>query len=104
MEILLVLVGIIALIPLLVLYSSFSWGFVATIIYKWFVLPLFPQFPVLTWIQFAGIMFFINCFVHGFSQVSNIKKEYRDELNGFITLILAPWLTLFGAYILHLFY
>lgn len=102
MEIIITLIGIIFFIPLLVLYSSFSWGYVATIISAWFIIPLFPQMPVLTWLQFAGIGFFINCFVHKSS--TSIKKEYKDSSGDYITTFLSPWLTLLGAWILHLFY
>jgi len=102
MEILITIVGIITIIPFLSLYVSFSWGYVATIISAWFIQPLFPEFPVFTWLQFAGIMFFINCFTnHGSSQV---KKEYKDETQNLITLFLSPWLLLFAAWILHLIY
>ncbi len=102
MEFLLIFLGFIFFVPSVVLYGSFSWGYVATIISTWFIIPLYPQFPQFTWLQYAGIMFFINCFVR-FSP-ERIKKEYKDELNGWVTLILGPWLTLLGAWILHLFY
>ena len=104
MEAILILLGTLVLIPFFILYSSFSWGYVATIISSWFILPIFPQVSELTWIQYAGIMFFINCFVHGSSTANNIKKEYQDEKNSLIIQLIAPWLTLLGAWILHLFY
>jgi len=96
------LIEVIFLIPLTVLYSSFSWGYVATIISAWFIIPLFPQMPIFTCIQFAGIMFFANCFIRSTS--SNIKKEYKDSSGDYITTFLSPWLILLEAWILHLFY
>lgn len=86
----------------LVFYTSFSWGYVATVIANWFIIPLFPEFPQFTWLQYAGIMFFISCFVHG--SLKEIKKEYKDENMTWINIISAPWLTLLGAWILHLIY
>lgn len=86
------------LIPLLVIYGAFSWGYVASIIYAWFIIPTFPNAPELMWWQLAGIMFFVNCFVHN-SSVHYMKDEYKDETNGFIVFFIGPWLTLLGAWI-----
>ncbi len=102
MEILLQFLGVLFLIPFLVLYSSFSWGYVATIFYSWFIIPLFPQLPIFTWLQFAGMMFMINCFVH--ISKSNIKEEYTNKTEGIILIFINPWLTLLGGWILHLIY
>lgn len=102
MEAILTLLGLIFLVPILVLYSSFSWGFVTTIIYKWYILSLFPNLPVFTWLQFAGIMFFINCFVH--TRSIQIKDEYRDKSTQYIIFLFAPWLLLLGAWLFRLFY
>lgn len=98
MTIFLTLVFTILLIPFLVLYLSFSWGFVASIIYSWFITPVFPNSPDLNWMQFAGIMFFINCFVHS-STSAYIKDECKDSTNGFTTSVLSPWMLLLGAWI-----
>lgn len=102
MEIIIILVGIIFLVPIMVLYSSFAWGYVATVIYSWFILPLFPNLPLFTWLQFAGIMIFVNCFVK--PSINNIKKEYKDEQANWTSILLNPWLALLAAWILHLFY
>ena len=102
MEIIVMLIGFIFLIPIMVLYSSFAWGYVATIIYSWFILPLFPNLPLFTWLQFAGIMMFVNCFIK--LSANNIKKEYKDEQANWTNVLLNPWLALLAAWILHLFY
>lgn len=86
------------LIPIMVIYSAFSWGYVASIIYTWFILPTFPDAPTLLWWELAGIMFFINCFVHE-SAKDTIKKEYKEEYSGLIGVIIHPWLVLLGAWI-----
>jgi hypothetical protein len=99
MEIILSLLGALVLIPLLIIYSSFSWGYVASIIYSWFILPIFTNAPILTWVQLAGIMFLVNCFVHSDSSIHYMKKEVKNEYTGLTTSILSPWLTLFGAWI-----
>jgi len=102
METLLLFLGVLVLVPIIVLYSSFSWGYVATIFWGWFIIPLFPDLHSFTWIQFAGIMFLVNCFT-SYSKIQ-IKDEYKDNVVSWTQIILAPWLTLLGGWILHLFY
>jgi hypothetical protein len=82
----------------LVLYSSFAWGYVASVIYQWFILTQFPDLPAIHWWQFAGIMFFINCFIHT-SNTHYFKKEVKDNTTGLFIALLSPWLLLFGAWI-----
>lgn len=98
MEALLTLIGVVFLIPLLVIYQSFAWGYVASVIYTWFIIPTFPNVPELLWWQLAEIMFFVNCFVHDGTK-NWIKKEYRDETNGLWISLGNPWLLLLGAWI-----
>lgn len=103
MEAILLILGFLAIIPILIIYEAFSWGYVASVIYGWFILTTFPQAPVLTWIQLAGIMFLVNCFVHN-TTTNYIKKEYKDEIVGLGTSLIAPWLTLLGAWIFKIFF
>lgn len=97
MELLLLLLGVILLVPILVLYTSFAWGYVASILYIWFILPIFPNAPELTWIQLASIMIFLNCFIK--VSKTHIKEEYEDNSAQWTNMILNPWLTLLGAWI-----
>jgi hypothetical protein len=98
MEILGAAVFAVLLIVGLVLYSAFAWGYVASIIYKWFILSQFTELPVITWWQFAGIMFFINCFIHT-ANTHYFKEEVKDNTTGLTISLLSPWLMLFGAWI-----
>lgn len=47
---------------LLIIYSTFSIGFVASILYKWFIfsyfVTYFPNLPEIGWIQFACFYYF----------------------------------------------
>jgi|LakMenE01Jun11ns_1017448.scaffolds.fasta_scaffold9945074_9 hypothetical protein len=79
-----------------VIYGAFSWGYVTTIIADWYILPIFPDFPKLTWYQYTGIAFFVHCFVH--SYITDIKDEYRNKYEKSIITILSPWLLLLGAW------
>lgn len=88
------------IVGLIVLYGSFSWGFVASKFYGWFILPVFPTLPHFTITEFIGFMLFINVMTHkGSSQY--IDKKYRDEISEWIIMILSPWLTLFIGWSLH---
>lgn len=102
MKNLFVLLGVLAVIPLFILYSSFSWGWVASVLLEWYIVPVFPNTPILSWMQLAGIMFFVTCFTY--HTKTEIKDEYEDKTAHTINVILAPWLTLLCAWVFHLFY
>lgn len=92
-----VILGFLFIIPFIVIYSSFAWGFVASIIYNWYIITIFTNAPALNWLQLAGIMFFINCLIR--YNTTNIKQEYKDYNILWLETILNPWLTLLGAWI-----
>ena len=92
---------IVIYIPFL-LYNTFAWGYVASIIYGWYVLPLSGLFPEMEWYQFAGIMFFVNCFVH--TSNYQFKEDIVDTNKTISSYLLAPWLVLLGAYVFKLFF
>ena len=69
MEAILLLLGGIIAIPLLLIYNIFSWGYVATVIYQWFIVPIYPEAPPLTWMEFGGIMIFLDCFIHSTTDI-----------------------------------
>ncbi len=101
MNILLALLGAVLLIPLLTIYSAFCWGLVTSILWGWFIVPLFPDMPVLTWTQLIGIMCVFSCFNHR-SKVA-IKKEFKDDNSFWIGYLTAPWVTLISAWIIKTF-
>lgn len=82
-----------------VFYISFAWGYVASVIYSWFILPIFPDLPHFTWIQLAGIMFFVNCFVHSSTTHAYLKDEIKDKNKGIDAQLAAPWILLLGAWL-----
>lgn len=102
MKNLIVLLGVMAIVPLVILYSSFSWGWVASVMMKWYIIPVFPDFPILSWMQLAGIMFFVQCFTY--SPKTQVKDEYENKTAHTTSVLLAPWLTLLCAWVFHLFY
>ena len=98
MEILLLAFAIITLIVLLILYSSFSWGFALYKFWYWFILPVFPMLPEITFWHAVGLFLFIGFFRIGDGQV--IKDEYKEKTTGTIMSIILPWVTLLMGYIL----
>jgi hypothetical protein len=81
---------------LFVLYSCFSWGYVTTVIADWYIYPIFDSFPKLKWYEYAGISFFIHCFIHQYQ--SDVKSEYRNKYEKSILLLISPWMLLLGAW------
>jgi len=56
MEIIIAVVGVLALIVVALFYGAFAWGFVVSKFYLWFVVSMYPQAPDFTVMQFVGIM------------------------------------------------
>jgi hypothetical protein len=96
MEFLFIVFGSVIAIFFLVLYSGFAWGFVCYHFWYWFLLPIFPNLPQVTFLQCVGLLFFISLFKNNSSV--QIKKEFQDNPSTFLTLILAPWMALLVGY------
>lgn len=80
----------------LITYTAFSWGIVAKTIATWYIIPIFPKFPLLTWYQYAGIIFFIHSIAPTSS--NNIKDEYKEEYMDLIKFLINPWTLLLSAW------
>lgn len=94
-------IGIICLIPLLILYGSMSWGFVMTKLWMWFLLPVFPQMPHITFWQAVGLYIFLTLFKNHGSTA--IKDEYKDKTTDWTTTLIGPWITLGCAWFIYQF-
>lgn len=102
MQILLMILGIIALVGGLIVYSSISWGYVAWKFWYWFLLPVFPNLPHITFWQAVGL-FFVTALFKTAVASSSIKKEYLDETQKYVGIgvgLLSPWITLFFAWLI----
>jgi hypothetical protein len=95
-------IGITILVVFALSYGVFTWGLVFWKFWYWFFLPVFPDFPELTFLQAIGLMFVVDLFKNQ-SQIS-IKKEYTDEKTAAIMPLIVPLLTLgLGWLFKHLF-
>lgn len=101
------LLGILAALLIFVaviVYSSFSWGFVLFKFWYWFLIPVFSTAPQIDYWQAIGLMFIISLFNKVATEVS-IKDEYlkTEEKTTVYTLgFLSPWITLVIGFIIHL--
>jgi hypothetical protein len=102
LQALIVFLGVIALIPILLLYSSFAWGYVSSVFYAWFVLSVFPQAPQISVSQFIGFAFFLGAILPKYT-ATPIKTEYKDTQSAISLLIVSPWISLGVGYLIHLF-
>jgi len=84
---------------LVLFYSSFSWGFVASKFYLWFIVSSFPQVPDITIAQFVGISLFLSAILP--QKITQIKSEYMDGTYTWTAIVLAPWITLVCGYIIY---
>lgn len=103
MQELLLLLGGMTGIILIIVYGSFSWGFVLYKSWYWFILPVFPALPHITFLQAVGL----NLFTIFFKSIdTNVKKvgkiEIKSEPN-WAGSIIAPWIGLVFIWLVHLF-
>lgn len=82
----------------MIAYFAFSWGYVISVFYGWFVLSAIPTLPHFTVLQFVGFSLFCNALVRSHS--NSIKKEYREDDDRSMSF-LGPWIVLLFGYIIH---
>lgn len=83
-------------------YSALTWGLVFWNFWYWFVLPVFPLLPQVTFIQSIGLMLFVSLFK---VQVpTQIKDEYREKTTEQIMSLILPFITLFMGWIVKIFF
>lgn len=100
MEILLMILGFLVMIPLILIYGTFTKAFVLMKFYEWFILPIFITLPIFTFWQWVGLALFIQLFK---SNGESIKNEYKDKKILWVKIILGPWLVLLIGYLFYLF-
>lgn len=88
----------ITIVRKLVLIKSLSWGFALYKFWYWFILPVFPGLPEITFWHAVGLFLLIGFFRIGDGQV--IKDEYKQKTTGAIMSIITPWITLLIGYVL----
>ena len=100
MEAFLLILGGIAAVVGLLIYGSFVWGFVCMKFYYWFVLPVFPDLPHITFYHAVGLFIFIGLFrIHESKTKTLDGAEIKEETNWVLSLIL-PWVVLGAAYLI----
>lgn len=90
---------ILVLLFFAIIYSSWSWGFVAHKFYGWFVLTAIPSLPHFSTTEFIGFCLFISCITN--KSQSSIKEEYEDKTKVWSYIILSPWVVLLCGWIVN---
>ena len=87
---------------LMLFYSAFSWGVVTYNFWYWFLIPLFPEAPEITFTLAVGVHMLLALFKNHNNET--IKEKYKDKAMGWAVYMLSPWLTLLaGLIIYHIF-
>lgn len=95
------ILGALLLLIFAIFYSVMSWAVVGKSFYVWFILPVFPNLPMLSYAEIVGILFFTSVFFKNHSTTS-IKEEYREKNGEIVTGIILPWVFLFFGWIFHI--
>jgi hypothetical protein len=94
-----IILGLFIITIFLIPYYAFSWGYVISEYYIWFIPEYFRQsLPNFTLLQFVGFSLFSNVLIR--SNTLFIKKEYKEEYE-LVMMILAPWITLALGYVIY---
>lgn len=102
METLLGLLLALILIAGIFIYSTLSWGFVLYRFWYWFLLPVFPDMPHVTLLTTIGLAFLVGAFVrHQEPHKETTKAENKTTI---MNWLIAPWISLFFGWIIHLLY
>lgn len=83
---------------IVILYIYLLGGLAVSKLYEWFIMPLSPNLPRITYAMGIGIMMFASLFRHEKVFKKDVMEEKQTAL---ITLFKYPSALLFG-YILHL--
>lgn len=57
-------------------YSIFTKGIITMLFWQWFLVPVFPEIPLITFLQAIGLTFFFVILRAG---GRDLKKKYYDE-------------------------
>ena len=99
MEVILLIVMVVGIFLAMLFYSAFTWAFVISKFYGWFILSQFTNLPNITLIHFIGISLFIHAlFPKNIGEC--IKSEYVEKDTKWGTFILAPWIILLAGWII----
>jgi hypothetical protein len=99
-KILTIIVGFLGLFAIGLLYGALSWGLVCWKFWYWFLLPVFPQLPQITFLQAIALMMFMGLLRGHPAQI--IKEEYTNQKLFNIIAYIGPWLTLFVGWLFHI--
>ena len=96
------LVGL-ALAMGIILYFSFSLGFVLYKYWYWFVIDVFPNLPRITFYQAVGLKMFTGILI--FNYKTPLKDElYKEDLSErLLGMFFYPWIAIVAGYFIYLF-
>jgi ABC-type lipoprotein release transport system permease subunit len=101
-----------ALVILLGVYSTAAVGFVISVFWAWFLMPIFPMLPHLTVIQAIGITFLLNALKPNYKDMTESlsKMGEQDEdaqkkiMVSIFVLIFSPWAALLAGFLFRYFF
>ena len=95
-------IGAIVLIAFFFFYSPLAWGLVLYKFWYWFLLPVFPVLPAISYLAAVGLFIFIGLFDRN-TGASYITDEYKDKSTMVWASLALPWGALFVGWIFSLF-
>ena len=96
------ILGTLALIGLAWLYNIFAYGYVGSIMWTWFIMPLFPSMPAISLLQAAGLSLMVTFFTHDhLYRKTPSDQSTMDKIMTMVVPAIAPWVTLLVGYIVH---
>lgn len=91
---LLTIFGFIFLVTIFILYSSFAWGTVMYHFWYWFLLPVFPTLPLISFWQAVGLSLFADLFKSRDLSIDKSSEDDSKEMQKLVAANIFPWLIL----------
>lgn len=90
---------ILMVLGLAIVYGTLVSGLIFYKFYYWFLLPVFPEMPQITFLGAIGLAFFTTVIKTVY--IDEAKDEYKDPSKKYVSL-LYPWILLFFGWLVQL--
>ncbi len=102
MEVFLALLGALSFAGLMIAVGVLLNGLALSLLWSWFIVPLFPSMPVLTVGQSIGVAMVVGFLTYQYVDAEP-SKDSKKWLNAILTIIVRPILSIVLGFIVHSF-
>lgn len=83
----------------IIVYSILTKGWILSVFWKWFIIPVFPNAPVLTLFQALGLSLVLSFITHKREKQEDIQPGTKEFYTESIKILITPWFMYIIGYI-----